>query len=108
MKVFRKIFKLTPDYVDGKFFIRQGKNLIATPLFVVLLFVESTDVMFAVDSIPAIIAITRDPFIAETLPSIISLGATISAPASAWVRASSQVVQPFHHKQFHTCPGQPP
>ncbi|MFN3135026.1 MAG: TerC/Alx family metal homeostasis membrane protein, partial [Candidatus Kryptonium sp.] len=66
LKVFRKFFKITPDYVDGKFFIRQGKNLIATPLFVVLLVVESTDVMFAIDSIPAIIAITRDPFIVYT------------------------------------------
>ena len=47
---------------------RKGrvKNLIATPLFVVLLIVESTDDMFAVDSIPAIIAITRDPFIVYT------------------------------------------
>lgn len=65
-KVFRKIFKITPDYVDGKFFVKRGKNLIATPLFVVLLVVESTDVMFAIDSIPAIIAITHDPFIVYT------------------------------------------
>ncbi len=66
IKLFGKFFKITPDYVDGKFFVRQGKSLIATPLFVVLLVVESTDVMFAVDSIPAIIAITRDPFIVYT------------------------------------------
>ncbi|MDW8109786.1 MAG: TerC family protein [Candidatus Kryptonium sp.] len=66
LKVFRKFFSITPDYVDGKFFVRQGKKLIATPLFVVLLVVESTDVVFAVDSIPAIIAITRDPFIVYT------------------------------------------
>jgi tellurite resistance protein TerC len=66
IKLFRKFFKITPDYVNGKFFVKQGKNLIATPLFIVLLVVESTDVMFAVDSIPAIIAITRDPFIVYT------------------------------------------
>ncbi len=66
LKVFRKFFKITPDYINGKFFVKQGKSLIATPLFVVLLIVESTDVMFAVDSIPAIIAITRDPFIVYT------------------------------------------
>lgn len=66
LKLFRKFFKITPDYVDGKFFVKQGKRLIATPMFVVLLVVESTDVMFAVDSIPAIIAITRDPFIVYT------------------------------------------
>ncbi|CUT03468.1 TerC family protein [Candidatus Kryptobacter tengchongensis] len=46
--------------------MKEGKRLIATPLFVVLLVVESTDVVFAVDSIPAIIAITRDPFIVYT------------------------------------------
>ncbi len=66
IKLFRKFFKITPDYVDGKFFVRHGKGLIATPLFVVLLFVESTDVMFAVDSVPAVIAISRDPFIVYT------------------------------------------
>jgi len=66
LKVFRRLFKITPDYVDGKFFVKEGKRLIATPLFVVLLVVESTDVVFAVDSIPAIIAITRDPFIVYT------------------------------------------
>jgi len=66
IKLFRRFFKITPDYVDGKFFVKQGRNLIATPLLVVLLVVESTDVMFAMDSIPAIIAITRDPFIVYT------------------------------------------
>ncbi len=66
LKVFRRLFKITPNYVDGKFFVKEGKRLIATPLFVVLLVVESTDVVFAVDSIPAIIAITRDPFIVYT------------------------------------------
>ncbi len=66
LKVFRKIFKITPDYVGDKFFVKHGKRLVATPLFVVLLVVESTDVMFAIDSIPAIIAITRDPFIVYT------------------------------------------
>lgn len=66
IKFFKKFFRITPDYVDGKFFVRHGKSLIATPLFVTLLFVESTDVMFAVDSIPAVIAISRDPFIVYT------------------------------------------
>ncbi len=66
IKLFRKFFRITPDYVDGKFFVREGKGLIATPLFVVLLFVESTDVMFAIDSVPAVIAISRDPFIVYT------------------------------------------
>ncbi len=66
IKLFRRFFKITPDYVDGKFFVRQGKSLFATPLFVTLLFVESTDVMFAVDSVPAVLAISQDPFIVYT------------------------------------------
>jgi tellurite resistance protein TerC len=56
---------MTNDYDGGKFFIRRN-GLYATPLFVVLIVVETTDVMFATDSIPAILAITRDPFIVYT------------------------------------------
>jgi tellurite resistance protein TerC len=51
--------------VDGKFLVRSD-GLYATPLFLVLVFVEMTDVVFATDSIPAILAITRDPFIVYT------------------------------------------
>ncbi len=66
IKLFRKFFKITGDYVEDKFFVKYGKDLFATPLLIVLLFVESTDVMFAVDSVPAVIAISRDPFIIYT------------------------------------------
>jgi tellurite resistance protein TerC len=62
---FRRWMPMTPDYVDGKFFVRNG-GLYATPLLVVLLVVETTDVLFATDSIPAILAISRDPFIVYT------------------------------------------
>jgi tellurite resistance protein TerC len=58
-----KYFPITPDYEGKKFFVkRDGKTLI-TPLFVVLLVVEFTDLIFAVDSIPAIFAVTKDPYI---------------------------------------------
>jgi tellurite resistance protein TerC len=62
----RKYIRLTPDYVGGKFFVTQNRLGYATPLFLVLLVVETTDIAFAVDSIPAILAITREPFIVYT------------------------------------------
>lgn len=62
----RKMFPVTPDYVEGHFFVRQEGKLFITPLFLVLLLVESTDVMFAIDSIPACFAVTRDPFLVFT------------------------------------------
>lgn len=62
----RKFFKVTDDYDGDKFFtIKNGKRL-ATPLFVVLAVIEFTDLLFAVDSIPAIFAISDDPFILYT------------------------------------------
>ena len=62
----RKFFKVTDEYEGDKFFtIKNGKRL-ATPLFVVLAVIEFTDLLFAVDSIPAIFAISDDPFILYT------------------------------------------
>ena len=57
---------VTENYEGDKFFIRRAGTLMATPLFLVLLMVESTDLIFAVDSIPAIFAVTQDPFIVYT------------------------------------------
>ena len=65
LRLFRRWVPVTKDYVGSKFFVRSP-GLFATPLFVVLLVVETTDVLFAVDSIPAILAITRDAFIVYT------------------------------------------
>jgi tellurite resistance protein TerC len=61
----RKVLPVTPDYVDGKFIVRD-QGLYATPLLLVLIVVETTDLVFAVDSIPAVLAISRDPFIVYT------------------------------------------
>jgi tellurite resistance protein TerC len=66
LKLFRRLFRLTPDYVDGKFFVRRDGLLYATPLFMVLVVIESADVVFAVDSIPAVFGVTRDVFIVYT------------------------------------------
>jgi tellurite resistance protein TerC len=63
LKIFKKFYKVTHDYHGDKFFITKNDIHYATPLFVCLLVIESTDLVFAVDSIPAIFAITKDPFI---------------------------------------------
>lgn len=66
LKLARRFFPMTQNYEGDKFFVfRDGKRW-ATPLFAVLIVVETTDVMFAVDSIPAVLAITRDAFIVYT------------------------------------------
>lgn len=66
VKLFRYFFPVTKGYVGGKFFTRENLKILATPLFIVLLVIETTDLLFAVDSIPAILAITQDPFIVYT------------------------------------------
>jgi tellurite resistance protein TerC len=66
VKLFRRIMPVSKEYDHEKFFTRIGGVLMATPLFIVLLVVETTDVVFALDSIPAIFAITTDPFIVFT------------------------------------------
>jgi len=63
---FKKLVPVTPEYRGDKFFVRENGIRMATPLFVVLLLVEFTDLIFAVDSIPAIFAVTKDPFIVYT------------------------------------------
>ncbi len=65
LKWVRKVVPVTPDYVKGKFLVRN-RGLYATPLLLVLVVIETTDVVFAADSIPAVLAITRDPFIVFT------------------------------------------
>jgi tellurite resistance protein TerC len=62
----RRVLPVTRGYVGDKFFVRNEGLLAATPLFLVLVIVESTDLIFAVDSIPAIFAVTTDPFLVYT------------------------------------------
>ena len=66
VKWFKRLMPVTSDYRGDKFFVRENGLRMATPLFVVLLLVEITDLIFAVDSIPAIFAVTTDPFIVYT------------------------------------------
>lgn len=66
IKLFRRIIPVTNDLHGGKFFVMQEGKRFATPLFLVLVLIETTDLIFATDSIPAILAITQDPFIVYT------------------------------------------
>jgi tellurite resistance protein TerC len=66
VKFFRKFLPVSKTLHDGKFFVKQNRKLYATPLFLVLLIIESSDLIFAVDSIPAILAISKDTFIVYT------------------------------------------
>ena len=66
LKLFRRVVPISEQFEGRKFLVKRGVRWIATPLAVVLIVVETTDVMFATDSIPAILAVTRDPFIVYT------------------------------------------
>ena len=66
LRLFRRFMPVTDDMEEGRFFVKQGGRHVATPLFITVLVVETTDLIFAVDSIPAILAITSDPFIVYT------------------------------------------
>jgi tellurite resistance protein TerC len=63
LKLVRRFIPITNEYHGQSFFVRHAGQLVATPLFAVLLIVETTDILFAIDSIPAIFAVTREPFI---------------------------------------------
>jgi len=65
---------VTPDYRKGKFFVKEKGTLYATPLFVVMIVIETSDLIFAVDSIPAVLAISNDPFIVYTSNIMAILG----------------------------------
>ncbi len=62
----KRLFPLTPKHQDGRFFIKENGKTYATPLFLALFFVESSDIMFAIDSVPAILAVSKDPFVVYT------------------------------------------
>jgi TerC family integral membrane protein len=66
LKLFRKLFRVTPDYDGPHFFVTRDGVRYATPLLMVLVVIEASDVVFAVDSIPAVFAVTRDVFIVYT------------------------------------------
>jgi tellurite resistance protein TerC len=94
IRLFRRCVPVTEDYAQDKFFIKRAGRYLATPLFIVLIVVETTDVIFAVDSIPAILAITLDPFIVYTSNVFAILG------LRALYFALSGVMELFHHLHY--------
>jgi tellurite resistance protein TerC len=73
-RLVRRFVPVVPDLDRARFFVRREGKLFATPLFVALVMVELTDVVFAVDSIPAILAVTRDPFLVFSSNAFAILG----------------------------------
>lgn len=66
VKLFRRFFPVTDTFHEDRLFVKEKGKLMATPLFLVLLVIESSDLIFAVDSIPAVLAISKDTFIVYT------------------------------------------
>ena len=94
LKLFRRLVPVTEDYHADHFFVKQAGHYAATPLFIVLLVVETTDVIFAVDSIPAILSITIDPFLVYTSNVFAILG------LRALYFALAGVVRLFHYLHY--------
>ena len=74
LRLARRLIPTTEDYDGQKFWVRRAGRWVATPLFMVLVLVETTDIIFAVDSIPAIFAITQEPFLVFTSNAFAILG----------------------------------
>ena len=94
LKLTRKIIPITKQYHGSNFFIKRMGKLIATPLFVVLIVIETTDLVFALDSIPAILAITRDEFIIYSSNAFAILG------LRALYFALSGIMKLFHYLHY--------
>ena len=91
LRLAKRLMPVSTSYDGDRFFTLQGGRRAATPLFVALLLVETTDLIFAVDSIPAILAITQDPFIVYTSNVFAILG------LRALYFALAGVVRMFHY-----------
>jgi len=94
LRFFRLFVPVTDQYEGGRFFVKRERRYFATPLFVVLLLVETTDLIFAVDSIPAILAITTDPFIVYTSNVFAILG------LRSLYFALSGIMERFHYLHY--------
>lgn len=94
LKLFRKVFPTTKSYYGSAFFIKRMGKLMATPLIIVLIVIETTDVVFALDSIPAILSITRDEFIVYSSNAFAILG------LRALYFAVSGLMKIFHYLHY--------
>jgi tellurite resistance protein TerC len=94
LRLCRRLLPVMDHYEDGKFFVVRTGRRFATPLFIVLLVIETTDIVFAIDSVPAILAITLDPFVVYTSNVFAILG------LRALYFALAGVMQLFHHLHY--------
>lgn len=94
IRFFRKLMPVLYEYEGDKFFIKKNKVYFATPLLIVLLVIETTDIVFAVDSIPAIFGITLDPFIVYTSNVFAILG------LRALYFALAGIMEMFHYLHY--------
>ena len=94
LKLVRRFVPITSDFHGPDFFIKKRGRYIATPMIIVLIVIETTDIVFALDSIPAIMAITRDPFIIYSANAFAILG------LRALYFALSGVMRLFHYLHY--------
>lgn len=94
LRLLRRFMDVAPTYEGGRFFVKQDGRILASPLFVVLLILESTDLVFAVDSVPAVLAITPDPFVVFTSNAFAILG------LRSMFFALEGVMRRFHYLHF--------
>jgi len=94
LRLFRRFFPVTNEYHGARFLVRKEGRYAATPLLVVLLVVETSDLIFAVDSIPAVLAITVDPFIVYTSNVFAILG------LRALYFALAGIMELFHYLNY--------
>ncbi len=91
---FKKIFPVTDDMSKHQFFVRKDKILYATPFFIALLVIEASDLIFAVDSIPAVLSVSKDPFIVYTSNIFAILG------LRSLYFALSGIMEYFHYLKY--------
>lgn len=94
LRLFGRFMPISKHYHGDRFFVRRRNYIVATPLFVVLIVIETTDIIFAVDSIPAIMAITLDPFIIYSANAFAILG------LRALYFALAGVMRLFHYLHY--------
>lgn len=94
LKILRFFIPITKNFVRDKFFIIKGGKRFATPMLAILLALETTDIIFAIDSIPAVLAITTDPFIVYTSNVFAILG------LRSLFFAISGLMNLFHYLQY--------
>lgn len=94
VKLFKKFFPFSDKYDNDNFFTKKNGLTMATPLFIVLLVIETTDLIFAVDSIPAIFGVTQDPFIVYTSNVFAILG------LRALYFALAGIIDQFHYLKY--------